>query len=145
LPTEMPVFRVEEIDLKAAAATSALDRAEYQLQLGLETAVMLETAQSWVQNILNESEIWIDHLTKSGKVQSINIRDRLFDLEVQAYEGDKLTVRYIGSCQSNGTLLRPDQLVTQLSAQAQQRLNLQQIHRLQLILNAESKPESVAS
>jgi radical SAM family uncharacterized protein/radical SAM-linked protein len=144
LPTEMPVFRVEEIDLKAAAATSALDRAEYQLQLGLETAVTLETAQSWVQNILNESEIWIDHLTKSGKVQSINIRDRLFDLEVQACEGDKLTVRYIGSCQSNGTLLRPDQLVTQLSAQAQQRLNLQQIHRLQLILNVESKPESVA-
>lgn len=138
LPPEMPLFYVAEIPLKAEAATSALDRAEYQLQIGLEAPVSLEIAQSWVESILNQSEIWIEHQTKSGKVNLINLRDRLFDLEAQAVQGDRLTLRYIGSCQNNGTHLRPDQLVTQLETAAGQSLHLHHIHRLQLILNSDS-------
>jgi radical SAM family uncharacterized protein/radical SAM-linked protein len=142
LPLEMPVFRVEEISLKAQASTTTLHQAEYQLQLAVETPISLETAQSWVQDILHQPEIWIDHQTKSGKVTSINIRDRLFELEIQRLEGDRLTVRYIGSCENNGTHLRPDQLVAQLEARSHQPLHLHHIHRLQLILKAEAEIKS---
>jgi radical SAM family uncharacterized protein/radical SAM-linked protein len=142
LPINMPVFRIEEISLKAQASTTTLHQAEYQLQLDLERPVDLETAQSWAQNILGQPEIWIEHQTKSGKATSINIRDRLFDLEIQSLEENRLTIRYIGSCQNNGIHLRPDQLVAQLEAQARQTLHLHNIHRLQLILNeAEIKLE----
>ncbi len=138
LPLDMPLFRVEEISLKDPASTTTLHRAEYQLQLEVETPMTIETAQTWCQRILAQPEIWIDHETKSGKVTSINLRDRLFELEVQRLEGDRLTVRYIGSCQNNGIHLRPDQLVKQLEAQANQALHLHHIHRLQLLLNAEA-------
>ncbi len=146
LPAEMPIFRVEEISLKDPASTTTLHRAEYQLQLDVQTPITIETAQRWVQAILDQPEIWTEHETKSGKVTSINIRDRLFDLEVQGLEGDRLTVRYIGSCQNNGIHLRPDQLVAQLDNQSQQSLCLHHIHRLRLILNAEAaiKPEPKA-
>ncbi len=138
LPLDMPLFRVEEISLKDPASTTTLHRAEYQLQLEVETPMTIETAQTWCHRILAQPEIWIDHETKSGKVTSINLRDRLFELEVQSLVGDRLTVRYIGSCQNNGIHLRPDQLVAQLEAQANQSLHLHHIHRLQLILNAEA-------
>jgi radical SAM-linked protein len=134
----MPLFSVEEISLKDPASTTTLHRAEYQLQLDVETPISIETSQQWVRNILDQPEIWIEHETKSGKITSINIRDRLFELEVQSLEDNRLTVRYIGSCQNNGIHLRPDQLVAQLEAQANQALHLHHIHRLQLILNAEA-------
>ncbi len=137
LPIDMPVFRVEEISLKDQAATTTLHQAEYQLQLDAETPISLEIARSWVKDILDQPEIWIEHQSKSGKMVSINIRDRLFDLEIQGLEDHRLTVRYIGSCQNNGIHLRPDQLVAQLETRANQTLHLHHIHRLQLILKAE--------
>ena len=148
LPSTMPVFRIEEIPLKDDAATTALHRAEYQLQIMLETSVTIAAAQNWVQEIMQAPEIWIDHETNSGKMVSINIRERLFDLEIETINDRTLTLRYIGSCQNNGIHLRPDQLVAQLEARSGQSLSLDKIHRVQLFLNstalkAEDKCEKI--
>jgi radical SAM-linked protein len=148
LPSTMPVFRIEEIPLKDDAATTALHRAEYQLQIMLETGVTIGTAQNWVQEIMQAPEIWIDHETNSGKMVSINIRERLFELEIETVNDRTLTLRYIGSCQNNGIHLRPDQLVAQLEARSGQSLSLDKIHRVQLFLNstapkAEDKCEKI--
>ncbi len=149
LPTDMPIQSVEELPIKALAATAALHRAEYRLNLSLPEGVRvsIEEAQAWVSAILARDEIWVEHRTKSDKLQSVDVRSRLFDLAIEAVDSDQITVRYIGSCQNNGTLLRPDQVVKLLEEVSQQTLLLYHIHRMQLILAEPEVPsvEPVAS
>jgi uncharacterized protein (DUF2344 family) len=62
------------------------------------------------------------------------VRDRLFDLQLIESTVQKATMRYIGSCQNDGTLLRPEQMVTILEQVSEQELHLLTIHRIQLFL-----------
>jgi radical SAM family uncharacterized protein/radical SAM-linked protein len=146
LPTDMPIQSVEELPIKALAATAALHRAEYRLNLSLPEGVRvsIEEAQAWVSAILARDEIWVEHRTKSDKLQSVDVRSRLFDLAVEAVDVEQITVRYIGSCQNNGTLLRPDQVVKLLEEVSQQTLLLYHIHRMQLILAEPDVPSVMA-
>lgn len=147
LPMDLPVLSVEELPIKALAATAALHQAEYDLTIVLpeEQSVTLAQLQDWAAQILRQSEIWVEHQTKSGKIQSVNLRERLFDLTVLQSEGNQAIVRYIGSCQNNGTLLRPDQVVALWSKTSGLDWTLKQIHRRQLILMPEPEaPQSEA-
>ena len=152
LPKDLPVVSVEELPIKALAATASLEQAEYRLNIQLSEdpentqnpAVTLETVQSWVNEVLSQDEILVEHKTKSGKLKDVNVRSRLFDLAVEEVEGDsiaaQITVRYVGSCQNNGTLLRPDEVVKMLEGVSSRSLILQHIHRMRLILASPETP-----
>src|SRR5919199_573223 len=141
LPSDIPVYRVEEVGLKAANATQVLERAEYLLTVAVVDGGFAPPWQDWVELVKNREEILCEHTTKSGKKQEVNLRDRLFELEVNELhssieqEGDsKAVVRYVGSCRNDGTLLRPEHLVYMLEQVTQQEFQLLHTHRQQLFL-----------
>lgn len=144
LPADLPIYRVEIVDVNAPSATQLLEQAEYTLTLAIEESQQgsdLATTtdwQQWIEQILAMDAIWMEQTTKSGKLQNVNLRDRLFALtllsEPLAGAADQATIRYRGSCRNDGTLLRPEQMLYMLEQVSQRPLHLVQAHRDRLIL-----------
>jgi radical SAM family uncharacterized protein/radical SAM-linked protein len=152
LPPEIPLYGVEAIAPDGPTATQQLDQAEYTLAIALsDTAAPPLSPQQpaqWVASILAASELWYDQTTKSGKVQRINLRDRLSGLSLisadalpdsiaaalAAVDPDRaIALRYVGSYRNDGTLLRPEHVVHLLEQVSQQPLQLLHSHRDRLM------------
>ena len=158
LPENIPIYRVEPIDLKAPSANQLLEAAEYlitvtsagvlpendELEQQNSAAVSVATVanwEAWVKTIVQTEAFWRVHTTKSGKTQDVNLRDRLHKLElvepksVASHNSEGTAVlRYTGSCRSDGNLLKPEHLVFMLEQVSQQEMQLLQVQRSQLIL-----------
>ncbi len=150
LPDTIPLYRVEPVAISSPAATQRLERAEYHLVLRCLASDLSApnpispnqlselTWQSWLEQILAKAAIICEQTTKSGKVQQVNLRERLFELELLSVEAlDELItakLRYVGSCRNDGTLLRPEHLIHMLEFISGQEFQLLQIHRQQLFL-----------
>ena len=135
LPSEIPIYSVELVEVSAPAATQLLEKAEYRITIDFTKAASSTQWQAWIDTIKAKKEIWFEQTTKSGKLQSINLRDRLFDLALIEVSELQAVFRYIGSCRNDGTLLRADHVLHLLEQASQQELRLLQIHRTQLILS----------
>jgi radical SAM-linked protein len=140
LPKDVPVYRVEEVSLTAPAATQVLERAEYCITVAATQGASLQQLQDWIEAIKRQEAIWWEKTTKSRKKQQVNLRDRLFELELvesdkpEAYLTESAVVRSVGSCRNDGTLLRPEHLVYMLEQVSEQEWELLHSHRQQLIL-----------
>ncbi len=139
MPTDIPIYHVEQIDLKASAATQLLDSAEYLITVAaLEETTPIQW-QNWIDTIKAKEELWYEQTTKSGKSQLINLRDRLFELELvqtnkSIAESMSSVIRYLGSYRQDGLLLRPEQILFMLQTVASVEFQLLHIHRNRLIL-----------
>ncbi|MBD0266605.1 MAG: DUF2344 domain-containing protein, partial [Tolypothrix sp. Co-bin9] len=138
LPTDIPIYNVEELDLKASAATQLLEAAEYLITVAAFEEMPSAKWQEWIDIIKTKNEIWYEQKTKSGKTHVINLRDRLFEielLETKTRLAESISVlRYVGSCRNDGTLLRPEQILFMLEQVASVEFQLLHIHRNRLIL-----------
>ncbi len=185
LPVGIPIYRVEEVDVKSPSLSQILEKAEYILRvrktddsgaylmqdcntirdvegndcstgLGDQTPTIWE---GWVEAIKNRESILWEQKTKSGKVKVVNLRDRLFELEFLEYptalnscyrdveskvptsyyesnwnyETDGI-VRYVGSYQNDGTLLRPQNIIYMLEQVSKLQFELLHTHRQKLFL-----------
>ncbi|MEZ2240601.1 TIGR03960 family B12-binding radical SAM protein [Microcoleus sp.] len=159
LPPNIPVYKVEAIDLKAPSANQLLEAAEYLITVAVAGAVAENDEsnpenltpvyvaasdhwQAWVRAIVEAEDFWREHTTKSGKTQQVNLRDRLQELEVVDCQSadsrnsqGKAVLRYQGSCRSDGNVLKPEHLVWMLEQVSHQEIQLLHIQRSQLILN----------
>ncbi|MEG4801842.1 TIGR03960 family B12-binding radical SAM protein [Microcoleus sp. ARI1-B5] len=163
LPENIPIYRVEPIDLKAPSASQLLEAAEYVITVAA-TGSLAENGESdrehsaavgvadsanweaWVKAIAQSSAFWRVHTTKSGKTRDVNLRDRLHKLELVEQKPESsasassgksqgtAVLRYTGSCRSDGNLLKPEHLVFMLEQVSQQEIQLLQVQRSQLIL-----------
>lgn len=138
MPTDIPIYHVEQIDLKAKAATQLLESAEYLITVAaLEEATSLQW-QNWIDTIKAKEELWYEQTTKSGKSQLINLRDRLFELELvetsKSIAESISVIRYVGSYRQDGFLLRPEQILFMLRIVTSGEFQLLHIHRNRLIL-----------
>jgi radical SAM family uncharacterized protein/radical SAM-linked protein len=134
LPPEMPIYAVEAVSLLLPSATRLLEKAEYLLTL---SSLEELTAQAWQrmgEQVLASTEIRFEKTSKSGKVAWVNLRDRLFALELVSCQ-PSVTLRYIGSCRNDGTLLQPEQVLYMLQQQTTVELYLDCIHRQRLIFS----------
>jgi radical SAM-linked protein len=150
LPDTMQIARVEEVPLKTKAATSLLDRAEYQITVQLHpdgdgdlpnaasNAVQIVDWAGLVAQILAAPEILTDHTTKSGKVYPVNLRERLFSLALLDADAHQARVQYCGSCRNDGTMLRPYEVSIMFEKIAGRSLQLARVHRLGVMLADES-------
>ncbi|WP_375513659.1 TIGR03960 family B12-binding radical SAM protein [uncultured Nostoc sp.] len=138
MPTDIPIYNVEQIDLKTPAATQLLETAEYLITVAALEELTPIQWQEWIDTIKAKDELWYEHTTKSGKSQLINLRDRLFELElVETHKGiaESISViRYVGSYRQDGFLLRPEQILFMLGMVASGEFQLLHIHRNRLIL-----------
>ena len=150
LPDEIPIYRVETIPVGSPSATKQLEKAEVFITVASPSADIPSPQQwrTWVQALQTAETIWQEHTTKSGKVKQVNLRDRLFHLELiediaphplpaqslAAPMPNPAILRYVGSCRNDGDLLRPEQVVYMLEQAAQREFCLLHTHRSQLIL-----------
>ncbi|MFM7447578.1 MAG: TIGR03960 family B12-binding radical SAM protein [Leptolyngbyaceae cyanobacterium] len=141
LPPEMPIYRVETVPVAEVSATQRLEKAEYSITVSVDSDASsdlptLQDWQGWIDQILSREVIALEKTTKSGKKQMINCRDRLFSLALEPLSADAETqsIRYVGSCRNDGTLLRPEQVVYMLEQVTQRPFYLVKAHRNQLIL-----------
>ncbi|MEG5064063.1 TIGR03960 family B12-binding radical SAM protein [Microcoleus sp. B3-A4] len=163
LPENIPIYKVESIDLKAPSANQLLEAAEYVItvasagsltengELGRENAAPVSVApdanwEAWVKAIVETEAFWRVHTTKSGKTQDVNLRERLHKLELVEQKPDSSTsarsatsegravLRFTGSCRSDGNLLKPEHIVFMVEQVSQQEIQLLQVERSQLIL-----------
>ncbi|MDZ8184838.1 MAG: TIGR03960 family B12-binding radical SAM protein [Nostoc sp. ChiSLP02] len=138
MPTDIPIYHVAEIDLKAKAASQLLTAAEHLMTLAAVEEVLPGQWQNWIDTIKAKDELWYEQTTKSGKSQLINLRDRLFEMELietRNTTAESISViRYVGSYRQDGCLLRPEQIVFMLEAVANVEFQLLHIHRNRLIL-----------
>ena len=160
--------------MPAPSATQILDQAEYVIWMRplpseddselVVPDISLETWQQWLDHMMDATELWVEKTTKSGKVKQINMRERLFELELlgdnaflntpwrsrpwqEMISGTTLetlnhssmngvvAIRYMGSCRNDGSLLRPSHMITLLERISSSSLQLLHIHRCQLFLN----------
>jgi radical SAM family uncharacterized protein/radical SAM-linked protein len=142
LPADIPIYRVESVDVKQPAASQLITQAEYLITIS-STSEISPQWETWIAAVLASQEIIQEKQSKSGKNTQINLRERLYELELRREGGEKgerresIELRYIGSCANDGTLLRPEQIVFMLEQVSGVELQLVKIVRSRLILSVE--------
>ncbi len=135
LPADILLYRLEEIDIKSPSATQILDKAEYLITVTSTSESYPVNWQEYINAVNNTSEILWEKTTKSGKQQEVNLRDRLFELELaNTLSNGFVVLRYVGSCRNDGTKLSPENIIYMLEQVSQQEFQLLRVHRQQLIL-----------
>ncbi len=129
LPANLPIYKIAEVDLKAPSSAKLLTQAEYLLTV---TSTNASQWQQWIEAIKTTDAILLEHTTKSGKLQTINLRSRLLDLALVSTTPDVL--RYTGVCQNDGTQLKPEHVMFMLEQVAKQEFSLLHIHRDRLVI-----------
>jgi radical SAM family uncharacterized protein/radical SAM-linked protein len=143
LPAELPVYAVKQIDASVPSANQLLEQAEYTLHIGnadQEHPPTWDNWQTWIDTIHASDAIWQQQTSKSGKTYPVNLRDRLFALQLDSVAPSQIVLRYRGSYRNDGTLLRPDHVVYLLEQVSQRELQLLKIHRDRLILKVVTYP-----
>ncbi len=133
LPETIPIYNVIEVSLSEPSATQAVIQAEYRLTLGLENALSSADWQDWIDAVLAKTEIWFEQKAKNGKIKTINLRDRLYELTL-LQTAPAAVIRYVGHCQNDG-MLRPEHLEFMLEHVSGQSIQMLKIHRDRLILS----------
>jgi len=163
LPENIPIYKVEPIELKAPSASQLLEAAEYVITVAWAGSLALQGEldrnksapvsvadeanwEDWVKTIAQTQAFWRVHTTKSGKTQDVNLRQRLHKLELVEQKSESSTtasggtsesravLRYTGTCRSDGNLLKPEHIVFMLEQVSLQEIQLLQVERSQLIL-----------
>ncbi len=134
LPDNLPIYKVEDIDLKSSNASRLMDKAEYLITVQSEEDIDAAWSQ-WINAIKNSQEILWEKFTKSGNKKVVNLCDRLFSLSLESDKDNQAVIRFTGSCRNDGTNLSPDNFVYMLEQIAKIEFQLLNVHRQQLILN----------
>ncbi|MGB3639020.1 MAG: TIGR03936 family radical SAM-associated protein, partial [Rivularia sp. (in: cyanobacteria)] len=139
LPNGIPIYNVVQLDLKSKSASQLLETAEYLITVSCDRQATLSQWQDWINAIKQTEEIWTQHKTKKGKIKNVNLRERLFELElvetkIETSQNNAVKLRYLGACRNDGTLLRPEQIPFMLESVTTAEFDLLHIHRSKLIL-----------
>ena len=138
LPPDIPIYDVGNIDLKDPAANQVMEAADYLITVATPNAVTATQWQDWVDTIKAKEELWWEKTTKSGKQSLINLRSRLFELELvesdTSVAESTVVLRYLGSCRHDGVILRPEQILSMLEMVTGREFQLLHIHRNGLVL-----------
>jgi radical SAM family uncharacterized protein/radical SAM-linked protein len=149
LPPELPIYRVEPIPLDAPAATAALETAEYDLQVLWLPPASQPTAspawEQWVEKVMAQSHLWVEHTTKSGRIQQVDLRARLRALTCREVSDQAATLHYVGSCRNDGTLLRPQDVIRMLQPCTHGEFQLLHVHRCGLGLTPTAAPTAAST
>ncbi|NJK35400.1 MAG: TIGR03960 family B12-binding radical SAM protein [Oscillatoriales cyanobacterium SM2_2_1] len=132
LPPEIPVYDVVEIPSHAPAAESILTAAEYLLTLAVPEPMGPADLEGAISRVLAMPSFEFTKVSKSGKPQIINVRDRLLDLTLEA----DCQVRFVGRALPQ-CILKAENVIAMLNAALGAEVTCTQVHRLRLIESLE--------
>ncbi len=139
LPAEIPLYEAMEVPLHAPSAEKLIERASYRLTIAHQGNVPQEAMLEAIQTILQAKEIPYTQVSKSGKEQVVNLRDRLYQLSLTDYTPTKMQITYTGICTIEQTL-KPDQVLWLLAQFTHADLTLLQTHRCALLFQQTPSP-----
>jgi radical SAM family uncharacterized protein/radical SAM-linked protein len=127
LPPEIPIYSAHEIAINEPSADVTLQIAEYTLTIRMGVGTEIE---SLIDQVKSAESILMPKISKSGKEQLLEMRDRLFNLElIKIISPTEIQLRYVGSCRSDSTL-KPEYVVFMLNQFMKEGpLNLIHVHR----------------
>ncbi|NJN06841.1 MAG: TIGR03960 family B12-binding radical SAM protein [Richelia sp. RM2_1_2] len=140
LPQGIPIYDVVQVDATSGSASQLLEAAQYLITVSCSQQANSSQWRDWVDAVKAKEEIWIQHKTKKGKMKTVNLRERLFELEFietvnkELISSNAAQLQYLGACRNDGTLLRPEQIAFMLELVTTTEFNLLHIHRSKLIL-----------
>ncbi|MBF2015593.1 MAG: TIGR03960 family B12-binding radical SAM protein [Rivularia sp. T60_A2020_040] len=140
LPQGIPIYDVVQVNATSGSASQLLEAAQYLITLSCSQQANSSQWRDWVDAVKAKEEIWIQHKTKKGKMKTVNLRERLFELEFietankELISSNAAQLQYLGACRNDGTLLRPEQIAFMLELVTTTEFNLLHIHRSKLIL-----------
>ncbi|MGB3299090.1 MAG: TIGR03960 family B12-binding radical SAM protein [Phormidesmis sp.] len=151
LSEDVPIYETVEVLVNSPSATKCLDRVEYLMAVNTAEGEAGDW-KSWAQQVLAAEQIMHSKTTKSGKVKAVDLRSRLFELSVanasqlanlpesvhnrlKPIETESAVLRYVGSSRNDGSLLKPQDVVTMLESISAREILLGSVHRVQMILN----------
>ncbi|MFN3927424.1 MAG: TIGR03960 family B12-binding radical SAM protein [Pseudanabaenaceae cyanobacterium] len=132
LGEEIPLYSAVNIPMSAPAAEMSVTSAIYELNLTTPEVITREQITQGIQAILQVADIPYNQITKSGKEQVVNLRQRLTHLELIEYREHDFQVTYTGSFTPN-SMLKPEQVVWMLEEFLKVPLHLGKVHRQQLL------------
>ncbi len=137
LPAEIPLYEVSEVPVQSPANTQLLVATQYRLTLGWDDAAEKPAWETWINTILQGTQWWWEGQTKSGKTKRLNLREKLYDLQLLAAATDQAEIRYRGVWSPDGQSLQPEHVLFLIQTVAGRDLHLKHIHREALILRTD--------
>ncbi|MBF2056656.1 MAG: TIGR03960 family B12-binding radical SAM protein [Cyanobacterium sp. T60_A2020_053] len=137
LPTDLPIFKVEELPVKSPKPTQILDLAEYIITVSADHNISKESWQNWLDEIINSQEILMQKTAKNGKQKMVNVRANLKSINLvdpDFSKSEKINIAYCGSAKNDGSLLTPEQVCYMLEQVSNEQLILVKAHREMIIL-----------
>lgn len=113
LPKGLVVYEIVEIDSKASALMSIIDRAKYLIDIELLEDISLEEMESFFAGLFKEKQVLIQRSTKKG-LREKDIRPGIFELKGAVW-GRKIRVEMVVETGSGGNV-RPEEVATALKA-----------------------------
>jgi len=135
-PPELPLYHCEAVPLSAPSASQALVAATYELLIRPTTSVSREAWEDGLATLRATREVLYQFTSKSGKTQTVNLRDRLLEIALSPEQPDWPWVHFIykGMCRNDGTFLRPEHCLYLLEVISGQSLELHRVTRQKLHL-----------
>jgi Fe-S oxidoreductase len=137
LPADIPLYEVREVPVQSPANTQLLVATQYRLTLGWDHAEEKADWETWIHTILQAAEWWWEGQSKSGKTKRMNVRAKLYDLQLLTSATDQAEIRYRGAWSQDGQSLQPDHVLFLLQTVAGRDMHLKHIHREALILRTD--------
>ena len=120
LDADLPIYTINEIEVHSPSLDSVLEVAEYTLTLAFITASdrhaadIMDLLEGASYCVLAATSIQMPKVSKSGRNQMLELRDRIFTINVINPDPEFPKVHFMGSCKSDSNL-KPEYVVYMLN------------------------------
>ena len=120
LDADLPIYAINEIEVHSPSLDSVLEVAEYTLTLAFITpsdrhaADIMDLLEGASYCVLAATSIQMPKVSKSGRNQMLELRDRIFTINVINPDPEFPKVHFMGSCKSDSNL-KPEYVVYMLN------------------------------
>lgn len=116
LDADLPIYAITEVPVHSPSFDSILEVAEYTLTLAFITprdrhvADIMDLLEGASYCVIAATSIQISKVSKSGRNQMLELRDRLFTITVINPDANSPQIHFMGSCKSDSNL-KPEYVV----------------------------------
>ena len=116
LDADLPIYAIAEVPVHSPSFDSILEVAEYTLTLAFITpsdrhvADIMDLLEGASYCVIAATSIQMSKVSKSGRNQMLELRDRLFTITVINPDADSPQIHFMGSCKSDSNL-KPEYVV----------------------------------
>ena len=136
LDADLPIYAIAEVPVHSPSFDSILEVAEYTLTLAFITprdrhvADIMDLLEGASYCVIAATSIQMSKVSKSGRNQMLELRDRLFTITVINPDANSPQIHFMGSCKSDSNL-KPEYVVYMMNKylSEEDEIKLVKVHR----------------